>query len=67
MVGGTRGSFPDADSPAPLGAALDQIPDQVARGFGTVCIKPGQFTDDRAEIPGLLQRIVEGATARTAD
>ena len=66
MVGGTRGSFPDADGPAPLGAALDQIPDQVARGFGTICIKPGQFTDDRAEIPGLLQRIVEGTAARTS-
>ena len=66
MVGGTRGSFPDADRPAPLGAALDQIPDQMARGFGTICIKPGQFTDDRAEIPGLLQRIVDGTAARTS-
>lgn len=66
MVGGTRGSFPDTDGPAPLGAALDQIPDQVARGFGTICIKPGQFTDDQAEIPGLLQRIVDGTAARTS-
>ena len=41
-----------------------QIPAQVARGFGTICIKPSQFTDDRAEIPALLRRIVEGVEAR---
>ena len=48
MVGGTRGAFPDASHPAPLDQALDQIPEQVARGFGTICIKPSQFTDDPA-------------------
>ena len=64
MVGGTRGDFPDATHPAPLDDALDQIPGQAARGFGTICIKPSQFTDDRAEIPGLLRRIVEGVAAR---
>jgi alkanesulfonate monooxygenase SsuD/methylene tetrahydromethanopterin reductase-like flavin-dependent oxidoreductase (luciferase family) len=66
MVGGTRGAFPDASRPAPLEQALDQIPDQVARGFGTICIKPSQFTDDPAEVPDLLRRIVEGVAARTA-
>ena len=55
MVGGTRGAFPDASHPAPLDEALDQIPEQVARGFRTICIKPSQFTDDRAEIPDLLR------------
>jgi alkanesulfonate monooxygenase SsuD/methylene tetrahydromethanopterin reductase-like flavin-dependent oxidoreductase (luciferase family) len=64
MVGGTRGAFSDASRPAPLEPALDQIPDQVARGFGTICIKPSQFTDDRGEIPDLLRRIVEGVEAR---
>lgn len=64
MVGGTRGAFPDATHPAPLDDALDQIPHQVARGFGTICIKPSQFTDDRAGIPDLLRRIVEGAAER---
>ena len=66
MVGGTRGAFPDASHPAPLDQALDQIPDQVARGFGTICIKPSQFTDDPAEVPDLLQRIVAGVADRTA-
>jgi len=64
MVGGTRGTFPDSTSPALLEDALDQIPEQVARGFGTICIKPSQFTDDRGEIPWLLRRIVDGAAAR---
>ena len=64
MVGGTRGTFPDAAHAAPLDDALDRIPDQVARGFGTICIKPSQFTDERAEIPSLLRRIVEGVAAR---
>ena len=64
MVGGTRGSFPDASRPAPLDEALDQIPGQVDRGFGTICIKPSQFVDAPEEIPGLLRRIVEGTAAR---
>lgn len=64
MVGGTRGAFPDASHPAPLDGALDQIPEQVARGFTTICIKPSQFTDDPTEIPALLRRIVDGVEAR---
>jgi probable F420-dependent oxidoreductase len=65
MIGGTRGSFPGAALPAPLEPALDQIPEQVERGFRTICIKPSQFTDDPAEIPHLLTRIVDGVAART--
>ena len=65
LVGGTRGTFADADSPAPLDPALDQIPEQVAHGFRTICIKPSQFTDDPAEVPALLERIVDGVAART--
>jgi probable F420-dependent oxidoreductase len=65
MVGGTRGSFPDATHPAPLDDALDQIPAQVARGFRTICIKPSQFTDDPTAISELLRRIVEGVASRS--
>jgi probable F420-dependent oxidoreductase len=59
LVGGTRGRFPDATSVADLDEALEQIPPQVERGFTTICIKPSQFTDDPAEVPALLRRIVE--------
>lgn len=66
VVGGTRGAFPDPERPAPLEAALDQIPEQVAGGCTTICIKPSQFTDDAAEIPELLARIVDGVEARVS-
>jgi alkanesulfonate monooxygenase SsuD/methylene tetrahydromethanopterin reductase-like flavin-dependent oxidoreductase (luciferase family) len=49
-VGGTRGVFPDAHSPADLDRALATIPGQAKRGFGTICIKPSQFVDDSAAI-----------------
>ena len=58
MVGGTRGAFADASSVAPLGPALDAIPEQLARGCTTICIKPSQFTDDPDRIPALCRRIV---------
>jgi len=48
MVGGTRGRFPDATGVADLDEALAQIPPQLERGFGTICIKPSQFLDDPA-------------------
>ena len=64
LVGGTRGRFPDADGVADLDEALDAIPEQVERGFTTICVKPSQFTDDPGEIPSLLRRIVERAGAR---
>jgi probable F420-dependent oxidoreductase len=64
MVGGVRGRFPDAKRPAALDEALDRIPEQVERGFHTMCVKPSQFTDDPAEIPDLLGRIVRGVSER---
>jgi probable F420-dependent oxidoreductase len=63
MVGGTRGRFPDERSVASLDEALDTIPDQLARGCTTICVKPSQFTDDPSEIPSLLRRIAERAAA----
>jgi probable F420-dependent oxidoreductase len=65
MVGGTRGRFPDARSVADLDEALGSIPEQLARGFGTICIKPSQFTDDPDAVSELLAGIVQGA-ARAA-
>jgi probable F420-dependent oxidoreductase len=59
LVGGTRGRFPDPDGVADLHEALGSIPEQVERGFTTICVKPSQFADDPREIPSLLTRIVE--------
>jgi probable F420-dependent oxidoreductase len=59
LVGGTRGRFPDTGGVADLDEALASIPEQVERGFTTICVKPSQFADDTREIPALLTRIVE--------
>ena len=45
-VGGVRGRFSHPDTPADLDDALEEIPAQAARGFGSICIKPLQFLDD---------------------
>jgi probable F420-dependent oxidoreductase len=64
LVGGTRGAFTSPDRPAPLDPALDAVPEQVARGSTTICIKPSQFTDDPHEITALLDAIVRGVADR---
>ncbi len=65
-VGGTRGRFPDPTSTADVDEALGTIPDQVARGFGTICIKPSQFVDDPREVPALCRRVVERVAAMSS-
>jgi probable F420-dependent oxidoreductase len=63
MVGGTRGRFHDPASVADLGEALASIPAQLERGFSTICIKPSQFIDDRAEIGRFCREVVEHVDA----
>lgn len=46
LVGGTRGEFPVDGGPADLGRALEPVPEKLAAGFTTICIKPSQFIDD---------------------
>jgi alkanesulfonate monooxygenase SsuD/methylene tetrahydromethanopterin reductase-like flavin-dependent oxidoreductase (luciferase family) len=58
MVGGTRGSFPDAESVADLGQALETIPEQLASGFTTICIKPSQFIDDPEQMGAFCREVV---------
>jgi hypothetical protein len=50
MVGGTRATFDGPDSVADVERAMDAIPDQLARGFTTFCMKPSQYTDDPGEV-----------------
>jgi probable F420-dependent oxidoreductase len=57
-VGGIRARFPDDHSPAELEEALEQIPAQVDRGFGSICVKPSQFIDRIEELPGFCERVV---------
>lgn len=63
MVGGTRGEFPDPTSVADLEGALSSIPEQVAAGFTSICIKPSQFIDDPARIGAFCREVVERVAA----
>ena len=65
LVGGTRGTFLGADDVADLDRALATVPEQVAEGYGTICVKPSQFTDDLAAVPELCRAIVERVAALT--
>jgi alkanesulfonate monooxygenase SsuD/methylene tetrahydromethanopterin reductase-like flavin-dependent oxidoreductase (luciferase family) len=66
LVGGTRGTFPTSTDVADLDAALASIPAQVAEGYGTICIKPSQFTDDPGSVGSLCRGIVERVATLTA-
>jgi probable F420-dependent oxidoreductase len=65
-VGGIRGTLPDDRSPADLDEALEQIPLQVSRGFGSICIKPSQFIDTSAELPSFCEHVVRRSTEMVA-
>ena len=66
LVGGTRGTFPTSTSAADLDPALATIPAQMAEGYGTICIKPSQFTDDPRSVGSLCREIVERVATLTA-
>lgn len=63
MVGGVRAVFPDDDSCADIGQAMEAIPDQWARGFGTFCVKPSQFIDDQSQMAAFCRDVVRRADA----
>ncbi|MFB3737811.1 MAG: TIGR03619 family F420-dependent LLM class oxidoreductase [Candidatus Velamenicoccus archaeovorus] len=58
LVGGTRGRFAGPDGLADLGEALASVPGQLARGFGTICIKPSQFVDELDRIGAFCREVV---------
>jgi probable F420-dependent oxidoreductase len=66
MVGGTRAAFPDDDTCADLGTAMAPIAEQLEQGFTTFCVKPSQFIDDPAQLPGLLREVMRRAEALAA-
>jgi probable F420-dependent oxidoreductase len=59
MIGGIRGSFPDATSVADLEEALEVVPEQLARGFTSICFKPSMFTDDVGDVAAICRKVVE--------
>lgn len=65
-VGGVRARFSDDHSPANLEEALEQVPHQTSRGFGTICIKPSQFIDTSAELSRFCEHVVRRSTELVA-
>jgi probable F420-dependent oxidoreductase len=63
MVGGIRGTFPDAASVADLPRALESIPGQLERGYTSICFKPSQYTDDVDAVGPLCREIVRRVAA----
>ena len=59
MVGGTRGTFPDGGGLADLERALATIPEQMAAGFTSICIKPSQFIDDPGRVGAFCREVVD--------
>jgi alkanesulfonate monooxygenase SsuD/methylene tetrahydromethanopterin reductase-like flavin-dependent oxidoreductase (luciferase family) len=62
-VGGTRGEFPGPDAVADLDQALAAVPAQLARGFGTICVKPSQFLDESAGMGAFCRSLAARAAA----
>ena len=65
-VGGTRAVFPDDESTADIGQAMEPIREQIEAGFTTFCVKPSQFIDDVDELPGFCRDVVRRAEAMTS-
>ncbi|WP_433179649.1 TIGR03619 family F420-dependent LLM class oxidoreductase [Actinoallomurus sp. CA-150999] len=66
LVGGTRAVFPDERSCADLGRALADIPERMAAGYTTFCIKPSQFIDDPHGIAAFCRDVIRRVEALTA-
>ncbi len=59
LIGGTRARFNGTDDCADLTAALADIPEQVAAGCTTFCIKPSQHTNDPNAVGPLIEQMVK--------
>jgi probable F420-dependent oxidoreductase len=66
QIGGTRAVFPDVDSTADLGQAMEPMREQLEAGFTTFCVKPSQFIDDPAELESFARDVVRRADAMVA-
>ncbi|MDH6546112.1 putative F420-dependent oxidoreductase [Streptomyces sp. SAI-135] len=66
MIGSTRAVFPDDTSCADLAQALEPIPEQMAQGFTTFCVKPSQFTDDPNGVGAFCREVMRRVESLTA-
>jgi probable F420-dependent oxidoreductase len=61
MVGGVRATFPDDQSCADIGQAMETIGPQWDRGFTTFCLKPSMFLDDQGGLAAFCRDVVRRA------
>ncbi len=66
LIGGTRAVFPDDESCADLGQALEHIPERIAAGYTTFCIKPSQFIDDPGGVAAFCREVIRRVEALTS-
>lgn len=66
MVGGVRVEFPDDHSCADIGKAMDSIPEQLEKGFTTICVKPSMFIDDAGQLPAFCADVTRRAESMAA-
>jgi probable F420-dependent oxidoreductase len=66
FVGGTRAVFPDDDSTADIGQAMEPMREQLEAGFTTFCLKPSQFIDSASQLPAFCRDVVRRAAAMVA-
>lgn len=63
MIGGTHAVFPDDTSCADLPTALESVPEQLAAGFTTFCVKPSQFIDDPNGVGAFCREVTRRVAA----
>ncbi len=61
LVGGIRATFHGSDDLGDLDVALESLPEQLERGFTTICFKPSMFIGDAADLGELCRLLVEKA------
>ncbi|MQY40694.1 hypothetical protein SRB17_87270 [Streptomyces sp. RB17] len=66
MIGSTRAVLPDDNSRADLAQALEAIPEQMAQGFTTFCVKPSQFTDAPNGVGAFCREVMHRVESLTA-
>ncbi|HEX5193763.1 MAG TPA: TIGR03619 family F420-dependent LLM class oxidoreductase [Solirubrobacteraceae bacterium] len=62
IVGGIRPRFTTTDGPADLDEAADAIPEQLERGYTSICFNPSQYVDDVADVASVCRRLVARAS-----
>jgi probable F420-dependent oxidoreductase len=58
VIGGIRPRFTSADGPADIDEAAATIPEQLERGYTSICFNPSQYVKDVAEIPSVCRKLV---------